>query len=60
MDNKYIDGLVEDKSSVTVYTVNGYQLKGIIIMNYDDSIVLFSGGKNKLIYKHAISTVEPA
>lgn len=56
---RYIDGVANSKSLVTVYTINGYQLKGIIIDEYEDSIVLFSGGKNKLIYKHAISTIDP-
>lgn len=45
---------------VTVFLLNGFQLKGII-KSYDNfTVLLESDGKQQLIYKHAISTFVPA
>ena len=60
MPDTYIREAMVRTLSVTVYTINGYQLKGTIFDDCDNYIVLLSNGKKKLIYKHAISTVEPS
>ena len=60
MPDSYIDECVHAGHSVTVYTVNGYQIKGKILHDLGDYIVVLSNSKKKLIYKHAISTIEPA
>lgn len=45
--------------SVTVFLMNGYQLRGTV-KGYDNfTVVLNSQGKQQLIYKHAISTIVP-
>lgn len=45
---------------VTVFLVNGFQMRGTI-MGFDPfTVVLLSEGKQNLIYKHAISTISPA
>ena len=45
--------------SVTVFLMNGFQLRGIIT-GYDSFVVvLVSDGKQQMIYKHAISTLAP-
>ena len=59
MPDTYIEEVMKGRVSVTVYTVNGYQLKGTIFSECDNYIVLLSNGKKKLVYKHAISTIEP-
>ena len=44
---------------VTVFLMNGYQLRGQIV-GYDPFVVvLVSEGKQQVIYKHAISTITP-
>ena len=45
--------------SVTVFLVNGFQMRGIV--NGFDSfvVVLESDGKQQMLYKHAISTIVP-
>ena len=44
---------------VTVFLVNGFQLRGTID-GYDPfTVVLRSEGKQNMIYKHAISTIAP-
>ena len=44
---------------VTVFLMNGFQLRGVIT-GYDSFVVvLVSDGKQQMIYKHAISTLAP-
>ena len=47
------------KSPVTVFLMNGYQLRGIITGFDSFAVVLVSDGKQQFIYKHAISTIAP-
>ena len=47
------------RAHVTVFLINGYQLRGVIA-GYDAFVVvLMSEGKQQVIYKHAISTITP-
>lgn len=47
------------KIPVNMYLMNGYQIKGTIT-GFDPFIILLdSGGKQNVIYKHAISTIMP-
>ena len=44
---------------LTLFLMNGFQLRGIIT-GYDSFVVvLVSDGKQQMIYKHAISTLAP-
>ena len=48
-----------DHVPVTLFLMNGFQLRGIIT-GYDSFVVvLVSDGKQQMIYKHAISTLAP-
>ena len=48
-----------DKVPVTLFLMNGFQLRGVIT-GYDSFVVvLVSDGKQQMIYKHAISTIAP-
>ena len=48
-----------EKSIVTLFLMNGFQLKGIV-RGFDSFVVLVeSEGKQQMIFKHAISTVVP-
>ena len=48
-----------DKVPVTLFLMNGFQLRGVIT-GYDSFVVvLVSEGKQLMIYKHAISTLAP-
>jgi len=49
-----------DKVPVTLFLMNGFQLRGIIT-GYDSFVVvLVTEGKQQMIYKHAISTLAPS
>ena len=45
---------------VTVFLINGFQMRGTITGFDAFTVVLTAEGKQNLIYKHAISTVSPA
>ena len=48
-----------ERSLVTVFLMNGFQLKGII-RGFDSFVVIVeSDGRQQMIFKHAISTVVP-
>ena len=48
-----------ERVPVTLFLMNGFQLRGIIT-GYDSFVVvLVSDGKQQMIYKHAISTLAP-
>lgn len=51
----------KDEIFVTVFLLNGFQLKGTI-KSYDNFTVLLQDSENNqhLIYKHAISTFVPS
>ena len=48
-----------DKVPVTIFLMNGFQLRGVIT-GFDSVVVLLvTDGKQQMIYKHAISTLVP-
>ena len=49
----------KQNSSVTVFLVNGFQLRGTVTGFDNFTVVLDSDGKQQVIYKHAISTIVP-
>ena len=48
-----------EKIPVTLFLMNGFQLRGIIAGFDSFVVVLYSEGKQQMIYKHAISTLAP-
>ena len=55
----FLNQLRKDKSVVTMFLMNGFQLHGIVRGFDGFTVILDSDGKQQLIYKHAISTVVP-
>ena len=49
-----------DKVPVTLFLMNGFQMRGVIT-GFDAFVVtLDSDGRQQVVYKHAISTIAPA
>ena len=44
---------------VTLFLMNGFQLKGIVTGFDSFTVILSSEGRQQMIYKHAISTLVP-
>lgn len=60
MQDIFLNELRKNNVFVTVFLMNGFQLKGLI-KSYDNyTVLLETEGKQQLIYKHAISTYVPA
>ena len=51
--------VIRDRVPLTLFLMNGFQLRGIITGFDSFVVVLVSDGKQQMIYKHAISTLAP-
>ena len=49
----------KEHTPVTLFLMNGFQMKGIITGFDSFVVVLSSEGKQQMIYQHAISTMVP-
>ena len=56
----FLNYVRKNKTSVTVFLVNGVKLQGVISSFDNFSMLLRRDGHVQLVYKHAISTVMPA
>ena len=59
LQDSFLNQLRRDKSVVTMFLMNGFQLHGVVKGFDGFTVVLDSEGRQQLIYKHAISTVVP-
>lgn len=50
----------KNRTPLTVFLMNGFQLRGFITGFDQFVIVLQSDGKQQMIYKHAVSTITPS
>ena len=49
-----------ERTPLTVFLVNGFQMRGVIT-GFDQFVILLqSDGRQQMIYKHAVSTMTPA
>ena len=48
-----------DRRGVTLFLMNGFQMRGYVTGFDAFTVVLVSDGKQQIIYKHAISTIVP-
>ena len=49
----------QERLPVTLFLMNGFQMRGTIV-GYDTFVVVLdSEGKQQVVYKHAISTITP-
>tara|TARA_B100000767_G_C19397814_1_gene382574 strand:+ start:48 stop:281 length:234 start_codon:yes stop_codon:yes gene_type:complete len=55
----FLNQLIENKISVSIYLLNGIKLQGQI-KSFDKHVIVLSGNSPQLIYKHAISTIAPS
>ena len=60
MEDGYIKTCIINQNAVNIITMNGYQMVCKILKEEVGHIVVLCNGKKKLVFKHAISTIEPA
>ena len=59
LQDMFLNQARKEKLAVTMFLMNGFQLRGIIRGFDGFTVILDSDGKQQMIYKHAISTVVP-
>ncbi|NMA68818.1 MAG: RNA chaperone Hfq [Desulfitobacterium sp.] len=59
LQDTFLNQIRKENIPVTIYLVNGFQLKGLIRGFDNFTVVIEFEGKQQMVYKHAISTVMP-
>ena len=60
LQDNFLNQVRKDGIPVTIHLVNGFQIKGAV-RGFDNFVVMVDTmGKQQMIYKHAISTINPA
>ena len=59
LQDRFLNQARKDKTMLTLFLINGFQLRGVVTAFDPYVVVLVSDGKQQVIYKHAISTITP-
>ena len=59
LQDSILKEFIRDRVPVTMFLMNGFQLRGFVTGFDSFVVVLVSDGKQQMIYKHAISTLAP-
>ncbi len=60
LQDAFLNQVRKDGIAVTIFLVNGFQLRGAVKGFDNFTIILDSDGKQQMVYKHAVSTIIPA
>ena len=60
LQDHMLNTLRREKQLITVFLMNGFQMKGTVTGFDDFTVILETEEKQQMIYKHAISTLIPA
>ncbi|GAV23636.1 RNA chaperone Hfq [Carboxydothermus pertinax] len=59
LQDAFLNQVRKENVGVTIFLINGFQLKGFVKGFDNFTVILESEGKQHMIYKHAISTIVP-
>ena len=59
LQDHFLNQLRKEKACVTMFLMNGFQMRGTITGFDAFVVVLDSDGRQQIVYKHAISTIAP-
>lgn len=59
LQDSFLNQVRKDNIPVTIYLVNGFQIRGMVRGFDNFTVVLENEGKQLLVYKHALSTITP-
>lgn len=59
LQDLFLNKARKENKDVTIFLLNGYQIKGAVKGFDNYTIIIESDGKQQLIYKHAVSTIVP-
>jgi len=59
LQEQFLNAIRKQSVPATFYLVNGFLMKGVLKAFDDYTLVLESDGAQKLVFKHAVSTIIP-
>ena len=59
LQERFLDRARRERAGLTVFLMNGFQMRGVVTGHDQFTVVLECEGKQELVYKHAISTIIP-
>ncbi|BCJ85725.1 RNA chaperone Hfq [Effusibacillus dendaii] len=59
IQDTFLNQIRKENIPVTIYLVNGFQIRGSVKAFDNFTVIVESEGKQQLVYKHAISTFTP-
>ncbi|MGE5421700.1 MAG: RNA chaperone Hfq [Ignavibacteriales bacterium] len=59
LQDAFLNQLRKERIAVTIYLVNGFQIKGIVKGFDNFTAIVEQDGRQQMVYKHAISTISP-
>lgn len=59
LQDAFLNQVRKENIPVTIFLINGFQLKGMVRGFDNFTVILESDGKQLMVYKHAISTISP-
>ena len=60
LQDRFLNQARKDRTVLTLFLMNGFQLRGTIVSFDQFAVLVMSEGRQNLIYKHAISTIQPS
>ena len=60
LQDTFLNQLRKEGQSITLFLINGFQLRGVVKGFDNFTVVMECDGKQQMVYKHAISTIVPA
>ena len=59
LQDYFLNQVRKENIAVTIFLVNGFQIKGLVKGFDNFTVVMDVDGKQQMVYKHAISTIMP-
>lgn len=60
LQDVYLNKVRKENKEVTIFLINGYQIKGFI-KGFDNYVIIIENSdKQQMVYKHAVSTIVPS
>ena len=59
IQDSFLNEARKRRAQLTVFLVNGFQMRGTVLGFDSFTVMLESEGKQQMVYKHAISTIAP-
>ncbi|HYI42277.1 MAG TPA: RNA chaperone Hfq [Sphingomicrobium sp.] len=59
LQDVFLSAAAREQQEMVVFLVNGVMLQGVVAAHDQFSLLLVRGGQSQLVYKHAVSTLQP-